>query len=67
MTDLEPLLSTEDAADLLGVHAETLFRWRKRGYGPPFVTLVEGRGGIVRYRRDQLVEWVAERTKSGVA
>ncbi len=60
--DAHRLLTTEEAAALLNVPVRTLTNWRCRGRfpGPPFVRL----GGTVRYRRGDLLEWVAERVQT---
>ena len=43
----QPLLDETQAAELLGISARTLQRWRRTGGGPVFVRL----GGSVRYPR----------------
>ncbi|MEM6474658.1 MAG: helix-turn-helix domain-containing protein [Pseudomonadota bacterium] len=35
--DLEPLLTTAEAAPVIGVSAGTLENWRVNGYGPRFI------------------------------
>lgn len=52
------LLSTKEAARLLGLAAQTLRRWRCRGSGPPFVKLSTNR---VAYRAEALENFVADR------
>ncbi len=52
------LLTNKQAADLLGVHINTLDRWRRFGAGPP-VTKV---GRYLRYREDLLEAWVDSKT-----
>ena len=44
------LLSTEELAELLGVHPATLATWRHEGRGPKFVKV----GKVVRYRRGEI-------------
>lgn len=56
---IEPqLLSTEEAAQYLGMSAETLRHWRKRWehdhYGPAFLRL----GRHVKYRRATVDAWI---------
>ena len=60
----ERLLSTTQAADLLGTTRRTLEDWRHRGAGPVFVKL---RSRMVRYRREDLDAFVAAgmRTNTG--
>jgi hypothetical protein len=57
-TQREPvrLLTTRDAAELLGVGPSILERLRWMGEGPPYVRPTGGR--IVRYRYTDLVEWI---------
>jgi excisionase family DNA binding protein len=50
------LLTTQDAARLLGLGEQTLRNLRSSGEGPRAVT----RGKLVRYRREHLVEWAAD-------
>ena len=57
-TQREPfrLLTTRDAADLLGVGPSMLERLRWMGEGPPYVRPTGGR--IVRYRYKDLMDWI---------
>jgi len=56
-----PLLMTEqEAADLLGFSPRTLQGWRVNGGGPRFVKISKR---CVRYRRQDLTEWVEERMR----
>lgn len=52
-----PMLTAREVADLLGVSAETVLRWTRRGDLPAFRLP----GGALRYREDALDEWLAER------
>jgi excisionase family DNA binding protein len=54
------LISTKDAARLLGVHYNTLCKWRIRGVGPRFVKA----GTMVRYRQSDIEVWLQSRTYS---
>ena len=54
------LLTTEQAAELLGLEPATLATWRWRGFGPPHVRLS---ARAVRYRRDDLASWLDSRTR----
>ena len=51
---LSPLLTTAEAARLLGVDRRTLERWRVSGDGPPFIRV----GGVRRYSVRDLTEWI---------
>jgi hypothetical protein len=57
---LEPLLSTEEAAQFLNVSPSWLAKARMRGDGPEYI-LIGGR--IVRYTRTSLLRFTAERTR----
>ncbi len=54
-------LTTRQVADLLAVSVSWLEigRMKSRNYGPPATTL--GNGRLVRYRRSDLLRWLAER------
>ncbi len=58
------LLSTPDAAKLLGVSASYLNQSRLRGDGPAYVKISPT---CVRYRRADLDAWVASRTVRSTA
>ena len=64
MTHPQPsddLLTTQEVADLLGVKPGTVRSWRKPGRGPgPEHVMV---GIRVRYRRDAVESFAAERAK----
>ncbi len=51
------LLKTKVAAEFLDMSPGTLRWWRSVGKGPPFVKC----GDAVRYRSEDLEEWVASR------
>ena len=53
------LLTTKEAAKLLGLHYVTLQKWRVRGCGPPFLRLG---GRAVRYRVSDLERWMRRHT-----
>ena len=56
------LLTSDEAALLLGVPVATLRTWRsrRRGYGPRAVQL----GGSIRYRLADLLTWIDEHTET---
>lgn len=56
--DAESLLAEVYAADLLGLSSRTLQAWRSKNEGPPYVRV----GRAVRYRRQDLLEWVSQNT-----
>lgn len=57
----EPLWNIEDTAAYLGLAVETLYGWRCRKYGPPSYRL----GNQVRYRPDEVAEWVSAQMMAG--
>lgn len=57
-------LTTDEAAQTLGLSRRTLEGWRVRGGGPSFVKLTRG---VVRYRPDDLVAWLGTRVVDNTA
>jgi len=57
-TEMETLLTTEQAAWLLRISRKTLERMRVEGRGPRFVKL----GRCVRYRQRDLLTWITTNT-----
>lgn len=53
---LPALLSIDEVCALLGVHRNTLRRWRLRGFGPVGHTV----GGAWIYREDEVLAWVRD-------
>jgi excisionase family DNA binding protein len=51
------LLTARQVAHLLGVSAETVLRWTRRGDLPA----IRLPGGAIRYRHDDLEAWLAQR------
>ncbi len=51
------VMTPQEAAAFLGVTDETLFRWRKDGFGPAYS---QPNSRIVRYLRDDLISWLEE-------
>ena len=54
------LLTARQVAELLGVSAETVLRWTRRGELPA----IKLPGGAIRFREDELGAWLAERATS---
>lgn len=52
-----PLLTARSVADMLGLSAETVLRWIRRGDLPA----IRLPGGAIRIREDELEKWLAER------
>jgi predicted DNA-binding transcriptional regulator AlpA len=61
---LDDLLSTVATAELLGLSVQWLETQRSRGGGPPFVRLSPK---AIRYRRGDLITWLAERTHAATS
>jgi len=58
-TSTDELLTTQEAAALLGVEAQTLAIWRcKKRYSLKYIKV----GGIVKYRRRHIEQFLDERT-----
>ena len=52
------LLTPEQVAELLKVHTGTLENWRVRGEGPPYVKLGHRPRSPVRYRSQDVEDWI---------
>jgi hypothetical protein len=57
------LLSSNAAAELLGIAPQSLRLARFRGNGPPFLRLSDAPSGRVYYAEDELAAWVASRPR----
>lgn len=55
------LLTARHVADLLGVSAETVLRWTRRGELPA----IRLPGGAIRFREDELDGWLEQRATPG--
>lgn len=62
MIDLNDLITTEQAATILGLKRNTLEIWRHQGKGPPFLKVGNGLKAHVRYHRATLSEWLGQQT-----
>lgn len=58
------LLTRRQAAALLNVSTGTLARWAAERRGPPWIKLVEGDAGSVRYPLAELDDYLAQRLKA---
>jgi excisionase family DNA binding protein len=54
------LLTARQVADLLDVSAETVLRWTRRGELPA----IKLPGGAIRFREDELEDWLSRRATS---
>jgi excisionase family DNA binding protein len=60
---MRDLLTTQEAADFLGVSARTLEGFRMRGGGPRFFKI----GGSVRYRIARLEEFLRQHERTSTS
>jgi predicted DNA-binding transcriptional regulator AlpA len=58
LSELPEIATRSQVADALGLTDPALTMMAKRGQGPPFIRL--GRG--VRYRRQDVIDWLNTRT-----
>ena len=54
---MQKLLTTAQAAPLMGVEAKTAENWRCQGFGPKFIRV----GRLIKYDPDDIAAWRAER------
>ncbi|MFC6090731.1 helix-turn-helix transcriptional regulator [Saccharothrix lopnurensis] len=64
--DLDELLTPRETAEVTKLSVSTLKDRRWKGTGPAFIKLSPGRGGRIRYRRSDVVAWLAAQ-RVGVA
>lgn len=58
------MMSAAEVAEYTGIDAGLLAKWRHADSGPPYVKMSPGRNGIVRYPREALRAYLAERTRA---
>ena len=58
---MDQLLSTQEAADYIGIKPGTLRKWRWHGTGPSYVRLGRSKRARVVYRASDLTSWLSER------
>lgn len=51
------VMNPQEAATFLGIKPDTLFRWRKDGWGPKYSQPTRN---VVRYLREDLLEFMKE-------
>lgn len=64
MTNNDPLLTTEQAANYLDVRPQTLVLWRQNDTHPDLLYIKIGRN--VRYRQSALDKWLESRTVGNI-
>lgn len=63
MTDAPMRLrSTRQIAEWLGFDQDTLEAMRRRGEGPPFIRLGDGKRPAIRYNLDDVEAWLRSHT-----
>lgn len=63
LSEYPAMMTTAQVAEVTQIAPNTLAVWRIRGAaGPPFVKMGEGRGSAIRYPREDLRKYLAERT-----
>ncbi len=62
MSEHQGLLDADEAATLLAVKRGTIYDWASRGLLPHVRILAGKRRPVVRFRRDDLVAFLAEKT-----
>lgn len=60
LSGLSGTLSPKEAADYLGYAPQTLAGWRFQGRGPRYLKLGGGKRGKIRYRLEDLDNYLAE-------
>lgn len=58
---LEPLLNEREVAGLTRMSLASVRRWRLFGQGPKYIKI----GAAVRYKPDDISEWLASRPTGG--
>ena len=56
---MEKLLTTPEAAEILGIKHNSLEVWRCQGRGPKYIKIE----GAIRYRLSDLEDYIASRTQ----
>lgn len=54
------LLTTQQAAALAGISERTLWRWSRSGLAPRPLQIGAGRKPAIRYRRSDMLTWIAD-------
>jgi excisionase family DNA binding protein len=60
-------LTSQEAAEYLGVTDRAMIEWRRRGGGPPYVRLGGSRSGRVRYDVREIDAWMRAQTHAHTA
>ena len=60
----ERWLSIGEVSERFGMPVQTLYDWRRRGYGPRAVRLGRGERGPIRYRLSEIERFEREREQA---
>jgi predicted DNA-binding transcriptional regulator AlpA len=63
-TDDDRLLTTPEAAELIGIKPGTLKLWRSQGRGPRYLKKPGGQRTPVRYRAQDVEKWRKQRAQA---
>lgn len=58
ITTAPDIMTPEQVAEALQVHIGTLERWRFLGQGPKFIKMGKGRRSAIRYRKQDVDDWL---------
>lgn len=61
------LLTTSEAARMLGVQPQTVRTWRLTGKGPSYIRLGAGKFARAVYDPDEIARWLSARTFTSTA
>ncbi len=59
--------TSHELADELGLKINKLAVWRMEGFGPRFVKLGDGSRAAVRYRRNDVDNWLNQRIRKSTS
>lgn len=60
-SQLQSLLNEREVSTIIGMSLPSVRRWRLLKQGPKYLKI----GAAVRYRREDLIEWLASRPSGG--
>jgi hypothetical protein len=67
LDEYRAMMTDGEIAGYMGVPRETVAQWRHEGSGPSYIQFTPGRNGLVRYPREDLRAFLAERTRAALA
>jgi hypothetical protein len=63
----KPIWTPGDYSAYSGQSKHELARQRMQGDGPPYLKLGDGRQSAIRYRREVVLKWLAERERTSTS